>query len=329
MKISIIIPIYNVEQYLRQCIKSVLVQSYKDIEVILVNDGSLDGSLDICNEFAGKHSFIKVIDKENGGISDARNEGIKNSTGEYLMFLDSDDYWGDDFLENLIDFLDKNNKPDYVIFRNKYYYEKTGNYSEAKYNFEASKLYNIKGKDALTYILGKQGEYPWRVWWSIIKRELIVENRHFFLKGKNFEDILWVPKLFLIAHTVCYFDHSPIVYRLEREGQITSTYNLKNLKDMIYAARFWYKDLKKYDLTECQYNLMMKNLASPYFVAIRYGGLLNGIKKRELVIELIKNKELLNYAVNSMNKKTASACKILGFSMSMRIFKMILKCRKN
>ena len=78
MKISVIIPIYNVEQYLRQCIESVLSQSYNDIEVILVNDGSPDNSLDICNEFAEKYPCIKVIDKENGGLSDARNEGIKN-----------------------------------------------------------------------------------------------------------------------------------------------------------------------------------------------------------------------------------------------------------
>ncbi|MGF7184763.1 glycosyltransferase involved in cell wall biosynthesis [Desulfitispora alkaliphila] len=329
MKISVIIPIYNVEQYLRQCIESVLAQSYKDMEIILVNDGSPDNSLDICNEFAENHPCIKVIDKENGGISDARNEGIKNSTGEYLMFLDSDDYWGYNFLEELVNFLQKNKKPEYVIFRNKYYYEKTGNYSEAKYNFDASKLSNVKGINALNYILEKHIEYPWRVWWSIIKKELIIENDHFFIKGRNFEDILWVPKLFLIASTVCYFDHAPIFYRLEREGQITSTYNLKNLKDMIYVARYWCKDLKKYDVTENEYSRMMKNLASPYFVAIRYGGLLKKEEKKDLIIELKKNKELLNYAVNSMNRKTALACKIFGFSLSMSIFKIIMKSRKN
>ncbi len=329
MKISVIIPIYNVEQYLRQCIESVLSQSYNDIEVILVNDGSPDNSLDICNEFAEKYPCIKVIDKENGGLSDARNEGIKNSTGEYLMFLDSDDYWGYNFLEDLATFIEKNEKPDYVIFRNKFFYEKTGDYREVKYNFKASELCNIEGINALNYILEKQKEYTWQVWCSIIKKELIVQNNHFFIKGRNYEDVIWVPKIFLIAQTVCYFDCAPIVYRLQRDGQITSIYNLKNLKDMIYVAQYWYKDLEKYSLTQSEHSRMMENLVGPYFVAIRYGGLLKKEEKKELIIELIKNKELLNYAVNSMNKKTALACRILGFNVSMSMFRIILKIRKN
>ena len=93
MTFSIIIPIYNVEKYLRQCIDSVLAENFLDCEIILVNDGSPDGCSEICDEYANKYSHIKVIHKHNGGLSDARNAGIKEAKGDYLIFLDSDDYW--------------------------------------------------------------------------------------------------------------------------------------------------------------------------------------------------------------------------------------------
>lgn len=93
MTFSIIIPIYNVEKYLRQCIDSVLAENFLDCEIILVNDGSPDGCGEICDEYANKYSHIKVIHKHNGGLSDARNAGIKEAKGDYLIFLDSDDYW--------------------------------------------------------------------------------------------------------------------------------------------------------------------------------------------------------------------------------------------
>ena len=93
MTFSIIIPICNVEKYLRQCIDSVLAENFLDCEIILVNDGSPDDCGEICDEYANKYSHIKVIHKHNGGLSDARNAGIKEAKGDYLIFLDSDDYW--------------------------------------------------------------------------------------------------------------------------------------------------------------------------------------------------------------------------------------------
>lgn len=101
MKISIIVPVYNVEQYLKKCINSILNQSYKNIELILVNDGSTDNSGKICDEYAEKDNRIKIIHKKNGGLSDARNVGIENSTGTYLSFIDSDDYVEIDMIECL------------------------------------------------------------------------------------------------------------------------------------------------------------------------------------------------------------------------------------
>lgn len=108
MKVSVIIPVYNSEQYLRRCLDSVLNQSVQDYEIILIDDGSTDGSLDICNEYAERNRNIKVIHKLNGGVSSACNLGIDNSHGKYLMFCDSDDYVEPDWIETMYQYAEKN-----------------------------------------------------------------------------------------------------------------------------------------------------------------------------------------------------------------------------
>ena len=104
MKISFIIPVYNVESYLRQCVESLTHQTYRDIEIILADDGSPDGSPQLCDKLASEDSRIKVIHKENGGLSDARNAGLLAATGEYVVFVDGDDFWLDNnALQQLVD----------------------------------------------------------------------------------------------------------------------------------------------------------------------------------------------------------------------------------
>ena len=125
--ISIVIPVYNVENYLNRCIESIISQTYENIEIILINDGSKDNSLLICKEYKNKDKRIKVIDKKNEGVSIARNIGVEKSSGKYVIFVDSDDWIEKTFVENLhkkiseynvdiciggcINYSDKNQKP--------------------------------------------------------------------------------------------------------------------------------------------------------------------------------------------------------------------------
>ena len=104
--ISIIVPIYNREKYLSECIDSILVQSYSDFEVLLIDDGSTDRSGEICDEYAQKDARIRVFHKENGGVSSARNVGLDNATGEWIAFVDSDDWVGEKYLESFSGHLD-------------------------------------------------------------------------------------------------------------------------------------------------------------------------------------------------------------------------------
>ncbi|EOU2021355.1 glycosyltransferase family 2 protein, partial [Clostridium perfringens] len=106
MKISIIVPVYNVENYLEKCIDSILSQSYKNIELILINDGSLDKSGEICDRY--KSDNVKIIHKKNTGLSETRNLGIKASTGEYLMFVDSDDWIVEDCISEIVNLIKEN-----------------------------------------------------------------------------------------------------------------------------------------------------------------------------------------------------------------------------
>lgn len=122
MKFSIIIPCYKVEQYLHQCVDSVLAQTYEDYEVILVDDGSPDNSPAICDEYGKKTDKVKVIHKPNGGLSDARNAGLDVARGEFVLFLDSDDWWDDKEALHKIDTCIKKTGADIIIFGMKKYF---------------------------------------------------------------------------------------------------------------------------------------------------------------------------------------------------------------
>lgn len=223
---SIIIPIYNVEKYLKQCIDSVLNQNFKLYEVILVDDGSPDNSGIICDEYANKFKHIKVIHKKNGGLSDARNAGIEIASGEYLIFLDSDDYWWDKpVLEPLYELISKG-KPDIIlhghsnIYPNKIY--------ERKYTHE---IINADLNNDLENLL-KDNIYDSTSWNKIVKRSIVINNKIIFPKGILHEDNPWCFDIANISKTYSILPYSFYQYRLGREGAITSNITQKHINDI-------------------------------------------------------------------------------------------------
>lgn len=128
IKISVIIPVYGVEKYIRQCLESVIKQTYKNLEIIVVNDGTKDNSMKIVEEYLVDER-IKVINKENGGISSARNRGIEEATGEYVSFVDSDDWLEIDLYERIVQILE-GNKVDIIVFNYNRYSENKKNTEE-------------------------------------------------------------------------------------------------------------------------------------------------------------------------------------------------------
>ena len=224
---SIIVPIYNVERYLEQSIESVLAQDYQNYELILVDDGSPDNSIDICIKYAKQYSNIVFIHKINGGLSDARNAGIQIARGEYLMFLDSDDYWeGTNILSDLAQ-ISKENQ-DLII------YDLTFRYKDNK------KEYYPISKDGLTgdyiadfYTLTSRNIFRPSACNKIIKRKIIMDNQLFFPKGKNHEDLDWSFNLAPYISSYAMYDSYFYVYRAKRLGSITEFVKPKNTKDLI------------------------------------------------------------------------------------------------
>ena len=223
---SIIVPIYNVERYLEQCIKSVLAQDYQNYELILVDDGSPDNSIDICVKYAKQYSNIVFIHKINGGVSDARNAGIQIARGEYLMFLDSDDYWeGTTILSDLQNIITENN-PDVIFnYMSSVYPDKIVNHY-----INRDKLIGSFKEDFQD--LYQDGIYLGFPFTKIMKRELILKNQLFFIKGRTFEDVIW--SFSLVKHIKDYaiYRNCFYMYRRERKGSITSVVTAKNQESL-------------------------------------------------------------------------------------------------
>lgn len=202
--ISIVVPIYNVEKYLRQCLDSILNQTYQNFECLLINDGSPDNSADICREYVEKDSRFKYFEKENGGLSDARNYGIRQSKGSYITFVDSDDWLENDALQLLYDALKKENA-DISIGRYNCYDESRCQYLFYDSNPDDS-LEVIEGKE----IIDREGVEEMRngnwtvAYLKLFKRELL-ENLPFPL-GKIAEDTYWTWKVLLRASRVVYLN---------------------------------------------------------------------------------------------------------------------------
>lgn len=230
IKISVIVPVYNVEKYINQCIESVLKQTYKNIEVILVDDGSPDNCPEIIDIYAINDSRVKVIHKNNGGLSSARNSGIRVASGDYLTFLDSDDYWDDiTAIETLVDQID-DFYADVISWGYKKYYEGTGIYKENDLSVQRDLLLNVKKEDAL-FNLVKHNCYIASAWNKLVKKELFNNNDLFFVEGILSEDIDWCARLALYANSFDVFNNSFYVYR-QREGSITKNISETNIFDL-------------------------------------------------------------------------------------------------
>ncbi len=320
---SIVIPVYNVENYIRECINSVISQSYRNIEIILVNDGSTDNSNEICKEYDLKYPYLKLITKKNGGLSDARNVGILNSTGEYILFLDSDDYWDDNnLIYYLVQYIEKSPNIDYIFFRYKFYYQKKGKFIEPIFNIDGNKILGKTGLESLDYILREMGNFQWYAWAGIIRREFIIDNDLFFIKDRKYEDMLWTPQIFIKGKLIGFYNKSVYVYRLEREGQITSDVSYKSLEDNIFVSTNWFEYLGNYPIKDSLKKDLFTNINLRYFYAIKVAGFLNFKEKKQIIIKLKENKELLKYC-NGKNIIIMFLCKVIGFKLTINLLYLV------
>lgn len=239
-KISIIVPVYKVEKELPRCVESLRKQTYRNIEIILVDDGSPDRCPEICDTYAGRDCRVIVIHKENGGLSDARNTGLRKASGTYIMYVDSDDYIELDSCERLIAAMESdvdmvvgackkitNNK--IIIERRKYLKE------GKKYSARDFAILSIKNNELYTYACI-----------NLYNKNFLIYNKLFFEKGYLFEDTQLLPTIIEKARVIKYIDY-PFYNYMVRKESITASANNDEKKEMIIKVYGeWYSKVYKY-----------------------------------------------------------------------------------
>lgn len=305
MKVSFILPIYNVEKYLSECVESILVQTYRDFEILLVDDGSPDNCPALCDEWAKKDSRIKALHKSNGGLSDARNYGLEHAQGDYVIFVDSDDFWVNrDCLQRLMNVVDAHPECDFIGFNCSYYYSDSKTFNKwVAYDESLSKPTD---KDAVLCSLVASGTFPMSACLKIIKRKSLLDIGLRFIKGTIAEDIPWFIDLLDGAKSCMFVNQYIYAYRQNVAGSITASRNPKSTRDLFAIVR---NEIKKIG------NRRMSKEAKDAlysFLAYEFCILLTSDMPQEMKSELMQYKWLLNYTANPKVRKASFVNKLFG-----------------
>lgn len=286
-KISIIIPVYNIENYLNKCLDSILAQTFEDFEIICVNDGSKDNSLSVLNEYQNKDSRIKIISQKNGGSGSARNRGLEEACGEYIQFLDGDDYFEPQMLEKLYDLIATHSADIAACSSRKV--DEEGNVTESRNPNSPINLYKTPFNKPFSYkdfpndIFSLIGTMPWN---KLYKRDLILKNKLSFPKLTGPDDLCFVYMTYACAESIVVIDDELINYRFNRAGSV-QTYRAKHASDIIKAAIFVRDFLIKRGL----YELLKPAYIQAFTNAIRWE---TSLCNEEEYSDFIKNfKELM------------------------------------
>ena len=253
--LTVVIPVYNVEKYLDRCLKSILIQEWKNYDIILVDDGSTDRSPQICDDYVKAYDFISVIHKENGGLSEARNTGLSQAKGEYIYFPDSDDWLEPDTFIALAEALESQ-KCDIISFNREFV---KGEEDVIISDPVETQVFN--GKDAFVHML-KHSYITGFANDKIYRKSLFVDHDILFPKGKYYEDLGTNYKLFLSAKKVYATNQKYYHYLIDNPDSITQSWNEKKFRDMFE----FYKEVFYSDFVRSQLNQEELHISQLYYV---------------------------------------------------------------
>ena len=326
MKVSFIIPVYNIEKYIRECVASILSQAYTDFEVILVDDGSTDSSPKICDELSKEDSRVRVLHKINGGLSDARNEGVKLAQGDYIIFVDGDDFWvSKESLQTLIDIISKYPECDFWGFNCSYYYGENETYKKWVGYDEC--LSQPVDKNTVLYNVVASGTVPMSACLKVISIEFIKRTGLKFIKGIKAEDIPWFIDLLDKTEKCLLVNQYIYAYRQNVSGSITATGGMASFNDVLNTIN---REIELID----KRNFSDKGKEALYsFLAYELCILLACLRKLPKPIrhskreELLKLKWLLKYKLNPKVAKVALLNNLLGIRITEFILGLYLKVK--
>ena len=314
MFFSIIVPVYKVEDYIEECLESILAQTCEDFELILVDDGSPDGCPQICDRYAEKDDRLKVIHKENGGLSSARNAGLDIAKGEYIVFVDSDDVITHDTLKQMKAALEQ--LPDVLITE---YYSSSGcsleNMPDSLFEVPSS---NQK-PDVISFVFYKK-KNTWASVQYIIRRELL-ENKHLrFEEGYYHEDISWTGQLFLHAKTFGYYNKVWYVRRPDRTDSITNVVRPKRTLDTIeLVSRQIHSDV--YDvLKDSEKEIVFNQYVRAVFSSLIHYSRYDRTDQLKIATETKKNIDIFDCALKKKHRMFVILMKIIGVDCSLKLY---------
>lgn len=323
MKVSIIVPLYKAELYVEKCFESIRTQTFKDIELVFVDDGSPDNSGLIADKLSLETNdfIIKVIHQSNGGASSARNVGIEVAKGDYLLFIDADDFLRDnDSLERIVSYAQSKNFPDVVGFNISYFYPSKNQF--VNWVEYSEKITHAIEKESIVQELVKSGTLPVSPWGKLIKRDSYNKSGVKFLEGTVGEDIPWTIQLFDKVTSISYINEYHYCYRQEVATSVTGCFSEKkfldlvaivdNLLPLIDTSNF--NDKTK----ECLYSFAGYELS----IAI------SGVHKLNKEIRTDTRKKLKNlcwllkYTQNPKVRMVSSVYNIFGYAITERVLRL-------
>ncbi len=321
MKVSFIVPVYNVEQYLSQCVESLLAQTFTNFEILLVDDGSPDGSPALCDEWAKRDRRVKAIHKPNGGLSDARNYGLKNAQGEFVIFIDGDDFWQHkDDLEKLVDVAKENPDVDFIGYNCDYYYPDRNRFTPwVEY---AAVLSKPTDKNTATCELVKSGTFPMSACLKFLNRQFLMDNQLFFVKGQIAEDIPWFINVLDKSDKCLFVNHYVYAYRQNVTGSITNSVGDRSFQSLLNIVETETKKIAQRIFSEEGKKAIYSFLAYELSILLTY----SKTKKEDL--KRLKNLTwLLDYDLNPKVHQVKRMKKLIGLPLTVLLLKLYNKYR--
>lgn len=327
--VSIIMPVYNVESYIEESISSVINQTYDNFELIIINDGSTDSSLSVLKNFLqnNSHARVRIIETVNKGLSAARNLGLQIALGDYIYFLDSDDFLEKQFLEKITKRIVKNNN-DVIIFQ----YRVVSEYAEKKEELNTSgvKTYSNFSKKQIIddYLLGNIQNYAWSY---VAQKQIYQKNKIFFPIDKAYEDIVVFPKIIYYANNVSIVNNVLYNYR-QRSNSITNITSTQ--KTIIYLSDYLsnVKENKKWMLKnfEINYKKMIYNYCLNHYIQIFFIAAQDTLFPYVKIIPLVRciKKDRVHFKSKNISFKKRCFMYFLSFGFGKLVFFIIQKTSK-
>lgn len=323
LKISVIVSVYNIEDYLPQALDSLAAQTYQNMEVIMVDDGSADRSGDICRSYAKQYDYFQTVEKTNGGLSSARNSGLRNSTGEYVLFLDGDDLLHPDFVKSFVDILNNGTDYDCILGRMSYFTDDISKAKPDSFLFHEKICIYETGRQAFT-ALTSNGRWFMTGIRGLYRRQFLLDDDLWFLEGLKYsEDQEWTVRMLSSAGKTGINSFPGYYYRENRPGSLMNTLSLKKVKDTVGIYSEWYMWCLNRPHDDAFLNAVYLQIGKRYssLICSSYDKIRKE-EKRDFYRFIKKNRYLLKCTDDRRVKFINILSRLLGFRLLLALLKI-------